>query len=42
MSPPSAAESQRRKIGIEIEDATWDKLLSLAAEYKIAGELDLA
>ena len=33
---------QRRKIGIEIEDATWDKLRSLAAEYKIAGELGLA
>jgi uncharacterized oxidoreductase len=35
-------EQERRKIGIEIEDATWDKLRSLAAEYKIAGELDLA
>ena len=31
-------EQERRKIGIEIEDATWDKLRSLAAEYKIAGE----
>src|SRR5262250_627393 len=35
-------EQERRKIGIEIEDATWDKLRSLAAEYKIAGELALA
>src|SRR6516164_8009621 len=35
-------EQERRKIGIEIEDATWDKLRSLAAEYKIAGELCLA
>ena len=34
-------EQERRKIGIEIEDATWDKLRSLAAEYKIAGELGL-
>src|SRR6516162_300545 len=31
-------EQERRKIGIEIEDATWDNLRSLAAEYKIAGE----
>src|SRR5262244_2468729 len=35
-------EQERRKIGIEIEDATWDKLRSLAAKYKIAGELGLA
>ena len=35
-------EQERRKIGVEIEDATWDKLRSLAAEYKIAGELGLA
>src|SRR5499427_5303138 len=35
-------EQERRKIGIEIEDATWDKLRSLAAEYKIAGKLGLA
>src|SRR5215831_6079464 len=35
-------EQERRKIGIEIEDATWDKLRSLAAEYKVAGELGLA
>ena len=35
-------EQERRKNGIEVEDATWDKLCALAAEYKIAGELDLA
>jgi LDH2 family malate/lactate/ureidoglycolate dehydrogenase len=35
-------EQERRKIGIEIEDATWDKLRALAAEYKIASELGLA
>ena len=35
-------EQERRKIGIEIEDATWDKLRWLAADYKIAGELGLA
>src|SRR5262249_1349448 len=35
-------EQERRKIGIEIEDATWDKWRSLAAEYKIAGELGSA
>jgi uncharacterized oxidoreductase len=28
--------------GIEIEDATWDKLKGLASEYKLASELDLA
>ena len=35
-------ERERRKNGIEIEDATWEKLKSLAGEYKIAKELDLA
>jgi uncharacterized oxidoreductase len=35
-------EQQRRKDGIEIEDATWDKLRGLAGEYKLAKELDLA
>ena len=35
-------EQQRRKDGIEIEDATWDKLRALAGEYKLASELDLA
>ena len=34
-------EQQRRKSGIEIEEATWDKLRALAAEYKLADELDL-
>jgi len=35
-------EQQRRKEGIEIEDATWEKLRALAADYGIAQELDLA
>jgi uncharacterized oxidoreductase len=35
-------EQQRRKDGIEIEDATWDKLRGLAGEYKLAKHLDLA
>ena len=30
-----------RRDGIEVEDATWDKLSALATEYKFAGELDL-
>jgi len=34
-------EQQRRKDGIEIEDATWDRLRTLAGEYKIAAQLDL-
>jgi uncharacterized oxidoreductase len=34
-------EQQRKSLGIEIEDATWDKLRSLATEYKLATELDL-
>jgi uncharacterized oxidoreductase len=34
-------EQARRKSGIDIEDATWDKLKQLAAEYKLAAELDL-
>jgi LDH2 family malate/lactate/ureidoglycolate dehydrogenase len=34
-------EQQRRRDGIEIEDATWDKLRSLAGEYKLAAQLDL-
>ena len=32
-------EQERRKNGIEVEDATWDKLRALATEYKIADEL---
>jgi uncharacterized oxidoreductase len=35
-------EQQRRKDGIAIEDATWEKLRALAAGYGIAKELDLA
>ena len=35
-------EQERRKNGIEVEDATWDKLRALAAEYRIADELGLA
>ena len=35
-------EQERRKNGIEIEDATWGKLRALAGEYKLAAELDLA
>ena len=34
-------EQQRKISGIEIEDATWDKLRALAGEYKLAAELDL-
>jgi len=35
-------EQQRKVSGIEVEDATWDKLRALAGEYKLARELDLA
>src|SRR5262249_28780748 len=35
-------EQERRKNGIEIEDATWEKLRALATECKIARDLDLA
>src|SRR4051812_5767718 len=34
-------EQQRRVSGIDVEDATWDRLRALAGEYKIAAELDL-
>jgi len=34
-------EAARQKSGIDIEDATWNKLKELAAEYKLAAELDL-
>lgn len=34
-------EQERRKSGIDVEDATWDKLKQLASEYNLAGELDL-
>jgi LDH2 family malate/lactate/ureidoglycolate dehydrogenase len=33
---------QRRRDGIAIENATWDKFKALAAEYKLASTLDLA
>jgi LDH2 family malate/lactate/ureidoglycolate dehydrogenase len=32
---------QRAKTGIDVEDATWDKLRALAGEYGLATELDL-
>src|SRR5262245_39189646 len=35
-------EQERRRNGIEVEDATWDKLRALATEYKIADELGFA
>ena len=34
-------EAARKKSGIDVEDATWDKLKQLAGEYKLAAELDL-
>ena len=34
-------EQQRRKTGIDVEDATWDKLRSLAGEYGLATDLGL-
>jgi uncharacterized oxidoreductase len=34
-------ELERQKNGIEIEDATWDKLRALAKDYKLATQLDL-
>lgn len=34
-------EVERRKNGIEIEDATWEKLKALAADYKLTQDLDL-
>jgi uncharacterized oxidoreductase len=34
-------EQQRRRDGIEVEDATWEKLKALATDYKLAAELDL-
>jgi LDH2 family malate/lactate/ureidoglycolate dehydrogenase len=35
-------EQERRTNGIEIEDATWDKLRALAQDYRLTAELDLA
>jgi LDH2 family malate/lactate/ureidoglycolate dehydrogenase len=34
-------EQQRRRDGIEVEDATWEKLKALAADYRLGAELDL-
>src|SRR5215218_6023296 len=34
-------EQQRKVSGVEIEDATWEKLRALAGDYKLATELDL-
>ena len=34
-------EQQRRKSGIDVEDATWDKLRKLATDYGLAAELGL-
>jgi LDH2 family malate/lactate/ureidoglycolate dehydrogenase len=34
-------EQERRKSGIAVEDATWDKLRALASEYGLAAELGL-
>ncbi len=34
-------EQQRRKSGIDVEDATWDKLRTLAGDYGLTAELDL-
>jgi LDH2 family malate/lactate/ureidoglycolate dehydrogenase len=35
-------EQERRATGIDVEDATWDKLRSLAASYRLANDLGLA
>src|SRR5256885_859782 len=34
-------EQQRKLSGIEVEDATWEKLRALADAYKLAADLDL-
>jgi uncharacterized oxidoreductase len=34
-------EQQRRVSGIDVEDATWNKLRALAGEYKLAAKLEL-
>jgi len=34
-------EQERRKSGIDVEDATWEKLRTLAGEYRLAAELGL-
>ena len=33
--------AQKRRDGIEVEDATWERLRSLAEEYGLSGELGL-
>jgi len=35
-------EQKRKADGIEIEDATWDKLCALATDCGLAADLDLA
>ena len=35
-------EQERRANGIDVEDATWRKLQSLAAGYGLTAELELA
>jgi uncharacterized oxidoreductase len=35
-------EHERRRDGIDVEDATWDRLRALAKEYGLAAELGLA
>ena len=35
-------EQERRRDGIEIEDATWNRLRALAEEYGIAAELGIS
>jgi uncharacterized oxidoreductase len=35
-------EQERRQKGIEVEDATWDKLMALARQYGVAAEPDRA
>jgi LDH2 family malate/lactate/ureidoglycolate dehydrogenase len=34
-------EQERRRSGIDVEDATWDKLRALAGEYGLSADLDL-
>jgi uncharacterized oxidoreductase len=40
--PEYLREQQRRRDGLKIEDATWEKFRMLAAEYELAAELGLA
>jgi uncharacterized oxidoreductase len=34
-------EQERRRTGIDVEDATWNKLVALAGEYRLAAELGM-